>query len=92
MFCSLAILGAIKFWVDKKDREGQKRGSRKYWKVTYWKDLKGRCLAAGGLKKGYILEGIGTRVAPKAGGLKKGHILEGYLTAGVYFGRSYDRW
>ena len=29
-------------------------GSRKYWKVTYWKDLKRRCLAEGGLKKGYI--------------------------------------
>ena len=43
-------------------------------------------------KKGHILECIGTRAAPKAGGLKKGHILEGYLTAGVYFGRSYDRW
>ena len=39
--------------------------------MTYWKDLKGRCLAAGGLKKGQILEGIGARAAPKAGDLKK---------------------
>ena len=40
--------------------------------MTYWKDLKRRCLAAGGLEKVNILEGIGRRATPKAGDLKKG--------------------
>ena len=32
-------------------------GSRRYWKSTFWNVQKGRCMSAGDLKKGHILEG-----------------------------------